>query len=78
MAHPCHLPIEVTPGGLKLSMEYTGTGYSHYGLSGGPVEKIKALNENERGIVCKWPRGEVHDLRMNGGLPPGFQKATLF
>ena len=22
--------------------------------------------------------GGVHDLRMDGGLPPGFQKATLF
>ena len=23
-------------------------------------------------------RGGVHDLRMDGGLPPGFQKGTLF
>ena len=22
--------------------------------------------------------GGVHDLRMDGGLPPGFQKGTLF
>ena len=22
--------------------------------------------------------GGLHDLRMDGGLPPGFQKATLF
>ena len=24
------------------------------------------------------PPGGVHDLRMDGGLPPGFQKGTLF
>ena len=24
------------------------------------------------------PGGRAHDLRMDGGLPPGFQKATLF
>ena len=24
------------------------------------------------------PGGGVHDLRMDGGLPPGFQKGTLF
>ena len=25
-----------------------------------------------------WGPGGVHDLRMDGGLPPGFQKGTLF
>ena len=25
--------------------------------------------------VCPWG---LHDFRMDGGLPPGFQKATLF
>ena len=28
---------------------------------------------------CQEPGGGgVHDLRMDGGLPPGFQKGTLF
>ena len=39
--------------------------YKPWGLFGGP----KACNVNP---------GGVHDLRMDGGLPPGFLKATLF
>ena len=37
------------------------------------------MNMNmERKKEGKTPGGGVHDLRMDGGLPSGFQKATLF
>ena len=36
-------------------------------------------SRNAPEIWCKGvARGGVHDLRMDGGLPPGFQKGTLF
>ena len=38
-------------------------------------------NESKVSIVilplCFMPGGGVHDLGMDGGLPPGFQKSTL-